>query len=81
MVSAQIQEQIVDMLVALVVKDKCCGAGDLEEAQSGARQGLVWEQIVNVSAPLISELGFQRITWEVEPLILNLAAEAVPSVR
>ena len=41
---------------------------------------IVWEQILNVSAPFISEQRFQRITSEAEPLKMNMA-EVVPSVR
>ena len=46
MASAQILEQILDMLVLLVVEERCCGAGGRRrstevEHRSGARQGLV----------------------------------------
>ena len=38
MASAQIQEQILDMLVLLDVEEKCCGAGDVAGAQKWSAQ-------------------------------------------
>ena len=43
MASAQTQEQILDMLVPLVVEERCCGAGDVARAKrwSTSRDSLV----------------------------------------
>ena len=45
MASAQIQEQILDMLVPLVVEEKCCGAGDVAGAQKWSTSTARWQQI------------------------------------
>ena len=55
-----------------------------QEQRGGARQGIRWcsrstQQILDVSVPFASEQRFQRITWEAEPLILNMVSEAVQS--
>ena len=43
MASAQILEQIIDMMVPLVVEERCCGAGDVagEQRWSTSRDSLV----------------------------------------
>ena len=84
MVSAQILDQTNDMLVPLVVEEKCCRAGDVAGAQKWSTSRAGWrsrsaQQILNVSMPFTSEQRFQRTTWEAEPLLLNMAAEVVQS--
>ena len=59
-----------------------------QEHRSGARQGPVGaadrhsrsaQQILDVSMPFTLEHRLQRTTWEAEPLILNMVAEAAQS--
>ena len=55
-----------------------------QKQRGGTRQGTRWcsrstQQILDVSVPFISEQRLERITWEAEPLILKMTAEAVQS--
>ena len=60
MTSPQILEQIIDMLVPLVVEEKCWGARDLAGAQEWSTSRTRWgsrstQQILDVGAPYMSE--------------------------
>ena len=83
--SAQIQEPIIDMLLPLVVEEQCCREEDLRGAPKGSTSrsrcfSRSTQQVLDVGAPFMLEQRFQLITWEAEPLILKMTAEAVQPV-